>query len=89
MSDRSIQSLATNDLVCSIQLRGPNANKGAVWLARHTHRAKSTQLEKSVLTATKRDPEQFRLAGFYRLLPQLVGSCDPGGAGLGIVRRPD
>jgi hypothetical protein len=29
------------------------------------------------LIATKRNPEQFTLPGFYRLLPQLVGSFDP------------
>jgi hypothetical protein len=49
--------------------------------ATHTP-AKSAQLGKIVLTATKRNPGQFTLSGFYRLLPQLVGSCDPG-AGLG------
>jgi hypothetical protein len=54
-----------------------------------THRpAKYTRLGKSVLTATKRDPGQFTLPGFYRLLPQLVGSCDPGGAGLGDRAPP-
>jgi hypothetical protein len=31
------------------------------------------------LTAKKRNPGQSTLPGFYRLLPQLVGSCDPGG----------
>jgi hypothetical protein len=32
-----------------------------------------------MLTATKRNTGQFTLSGFYRLLPQLAGSCDPGG----------
>ena len=43
---------------------------------------------KIVLTATKRNPGQFTLPGFYRLLPQLVGSCDPGGevGGWGAAR---
>jgi hypothetical protein len=41
--------------------------------------AKFGWLGKIVLTATKRKPGQFTLPGFYRLLPQLVGSCDPGG----------
>ena len=40
--------------------------------ATHTP-AKSAQLGKIVLTVTKRNPEQFTLPGFYRLLPQLVG----------------
>jgi hypothetical protein len=31
------------------------------------------------LTATEKNPGQSTLPGFYRLLPQLVGSCDPGG----------
>jgi hypothetical protein len=44
---RSIQSLASNDLVCSIKLRGPNANKQAVWLARHTHRQNLCDWEKA------------------------------------------
>jgi hypothetical protein len=46
--------------------------------ATHTP-AITTSLGKSVLTVTKKNPEQFTLSGFYRLLPQLVGSCDPGG----------
>ena len=37
------------------------------------------QRQKIVLTVTKRNSGQFMLRGFYRLLPQLVGSCDPGG----------
>jgi hypothetical protein len=37
-------------------------------------------LKENVLIATKKNPEQFTLPEFYRLLPQLVGSCDPGGA---------
>ena len=41
--------------------------------------AKSAQLRKIALTVTKRNPERFTLPGFYRSLPQLVGSCDPGG----------
>ena len=59
--------------------------------ATHTP-AKSAQLGKIVLTVTKRNPGQFTLPGFYRLLPQLVGSCDPGGgvggwgaAGIGLL----
>jgi hypothetical protein len=32
-----------------------------------------------VLTATKRNPGQFTVPGLCRLLPQLVGSFDPGG----------
>ena len=51
---------------------------GSVADATHTP-AKSAQLGKIVLTVTKRNPGQFTLPGFYRLLPQLVGSCDPGG----------
>ena len=51
---------------------------GNVAGATHTP-AKSAQLGKIVLTVTKRNPGQFTLPGFYRLLPQLVGSCDPGG----------
>ncbi len=31
------------------------------------------------VTATKKNPEAETLPGFYRLLPQLVGSFDPGG----------
>jgi hypothetical protein len=54
---------------------------GSVAGATHTP-AKSAQLGKIVLTVTKRNPEQFTLPGFYRLLPQLVGSCDPGGVGV-------
>jgi hypothetical protein len=55
--------------------------------ATHTP-AKSAQLGKIVLTVTKRNPGQFTLPGFYRLLPQLVGSCDPGGGvgGWGAAR---
>ena len=55
--------------------------------ATHTP-AKSVQLGKIVLTATKRNPGQFTLPGFYRLLPQLVGSSDPGGevGGWGAAR---
>jgi len=55
--------------------------------ATHTP-AKSAQLGKIVLTVTKRNPGQFTLPGFYRLLPQLVGSRDPGGGvgGWGAAR---
>jgi hypothetical protein len=35
--------------------------------------AKCAQLGKIVLTVTKRNPGQFTLPGFYRLLPQPVG----------------
>jgi hypothetical protein len=56
-------------------------HSGSVAGVTHTP-AKSAQLGKIVLTATKRNPEQFTLPGFYRLLPQLVGSCDPGGVGV-------
>ena len=56
--------------------------------ATHTP-AKSAQLGKIVLTVTKRKPGQFTLPGFYRLLPQLVDSCDPGGGvrawGIGLL----
>ena len=59
--------------------------------ATHTP-AKTAQLGKIVLTVIKRNPGQFTLPGFYRLLPQLVGSCDPGGgvggwgaAGIGLL----
>jgi hypothetical protein len=54
---------------------------GSVADATHTA-AKSAQLGKIVLTVTKTNPGQFTLPGFYRLLPQLVGSCDPGGVGV-------
>jgi hypothetical protein len=54
---------------------------GSVAGATHTP-AKSVQLGKIVLTVTKRNPGQFTLSGFYRLLPQLVGYCDPGGVGV-------
>ena len=30
----------------------------------------------------KKTPGSSRSQGFYRLLPQLVGSCDPGGVGV-------
>jgi hypothetical protein len=49
-------------------------------VADETHTpAKSALLVKIVLTVTKRNSGQFTLPGFCRLLPQLVGSCDPGG----------
>jgi hypothetical protein len=51
--------------------------------------AKSVQLQKSVLTVTEKNPGEFTLPGFYRLLPQLVGSCDPGGEHRGMGGRPD
>jgi hypothetical protein len=51
---------------------------GGVALSTHS-RGKSAELEEGVLTATEKNPGQFTLPGFYRLLPQLVGSCDPGG----------
>jgi hypothetical protein len=49
---------------------------------------KSAELEKNALTVTEKNPEQNTLPGFYRLLPQLVGSCDPGGE-VGDGGRPD
>jgi hypothetical protein len=50
--------------------------------------AKRALLGKIVLTVTKRNPGQFMLPGFYRLLPQPVGSCNPGGevGGWGAAR---
>ncbi len=43
-----------------------------------------------MLTVTKKNPEAVQLPGFYRLLPQLVGSFDPGGvvaSGMGDAAR--
>jgi hypothetical protein len=52
---RSIQSLATNDLVCSIQLRGPNAiNEQCGWHDTHTGK----------ICATGKKRLQFTLPGF-------------------------
>jgi hypothetical protein len=46
---------------------------------RDTHSGKVCGARKKTLTVTEKNPEQNTLPGFYRLLPQLVGSCDPGG----------
>ena len=47
------------------------------------------------MLVTEKNPEQNTLPGFYRLLPQLVGSCDPGGevggwgaARIGLLETP-
>jgi hypothetical protein len=68
-------------------IRASQFDYSTVWPARHTHR-KIWVGGKIVLTVTKRNPGQFTLPGFYRLLPQLVGSCDPGGEVRGWG-RPD
>ena len=47
------------------------------------------KFSKAPLTATKKNPEQPTVPGFASLLPQLVGSFDPGGVswGMGDVAR--
>jgi hypothetical protein len=49
---------------------------------RDTHSSKIRLAGENHLDRHKKKPGQFTLPGFYRLLPQLVGSCDPGGVGV-------
>jgi hypothetical protein len=79
--------IADNDVGGSSHFRLQFDYLNSVADATHTP-AKCAQRQKIVLTATKRNPGQFTLPGFYRLLPQLVGSCDPGGGvgGWGAAR---
>ena len=63
--------IADNDVGGSGHFRLAADYSSSVADATHTP-AKSAQLGKIVLTVTKRNPEQFTLPGFYRLLPQAL-----------------
>jgi hypothetical protein len=52
---------------------------GRFWPRPVTLEQQISEMSFWALTATKRNPGQSTLPGFYRLLPQLVGSFDPGG----------
>ena len=56
---------------------------------RVTHSGKVCVAGKNALTVTKKNPGQSHSRGFYRLLPQLVGSFDPGGGVSGMGCCPD
>ena len=56
----------------------PHSNIRQCGCARHTLQPKSAWLGKA-LDRHKKNPGSPRCRGLYRLLPQLVGSCDPGG----------
>jgi hypothetical protein len=43
---------------------------------------------RQIVDRPKKEPRAVQALGFYRLLPQLVGSCDPGGEVGGLYPAP-
>ena len=86
-SDRSNKPLVNNDVVRSSHCRSADRIFEQCG-CRDTHSGKLGVAGKNTLTDTKRTPGSPLSRGLCRLLPQLVGSYDPGGGVSGMGMPP-